>query len=360
VNPDGSLAERNEVACVSIEHKMGIHGSPTCVLQYGEQRGAVAYLVGEENRGLEYMFIMMNAARFAVGIQGIGVAERAYQHAVAYAKDRVQGRSLTAKSNEPVAIIHHPDVRRMLMWMRANIEGARALSFLAAGYADRAKFVEHDDDRSYYKGLYEFCVPLVKGWGTEMAVDVSSQALQIYGGMGYIEETGIAQLFRDARITTIYEGTTAIQANDFVGRKTARDAGKVASQLVEKIHQTIAELRKNTQLQGLADRLQAGVVDFEAAVAFVVEHTKTQTSLVFAGSVPYLKLVGITLCAWQMAQSALAAYQMKMANDDLAFADAKTKTARFYLQHILPQTSSLKVAIVEGGDSVMALDVDAF
>lgn len=360
VNSDGSLGERNEVACVSIEHKMGIHGSPTCVLQYGEQQGAVAYLVGEENRGLEYMFIMMNAARFAVGVQGIGVAERAYQHAVAYAKDRVQGRGLTAKSSEPIAIIHHPDVRRMLMWMRANIEGARALSFLAAGYADRAKFVEHDDDRSYYKGLYEFCVPLVKAWSTEMAVDVSSQALQVHGGMGYIEETGIAQLFRDARITTIYEGTTAIQANDLVGRKTARDAGKVAGQLVEKMNQTIAALRKNTELQDLADRLQAGVVDFEAAVAFVVSHSKTHVNQVFAGSVPYLKLAGITLCAWQMAQSALAAYQMKLANDDVAFANTKMATAKFYLQHILPQTSALKIALVEGGDSVMSLDVDAF
>ena len=360
VNNDGSLGERNEVTCVSIEHKMGIHGSPTCVLVYGEKQGAVAYLVGEENRGLEYMFIMMNAARFAVGVQGIGVAERAYQQAVGYAKERIQGRDLLSKSNEPAPIIQHPDVRRMLMWMRANIEGARALSFLAAGYADRSKFIENEDERAHYKSLYEFCVPLVKGWSTEMAVDVSSQALQVYGGMGYIEETGIAQLYRDARITTIYEGTTAIQANDFVGRKTARDAGAVAGQFVKQIRQTIGFLQTNTELSDVAIRLQAGTDDFEAVVAFIVANAKSRVGAVFSGSVPYLKLAGIVLCAWQMAQSALAAVQMKTAGDDVLFAEAKIATARFYLQHILPQTASFKVAIIEGADAVMALNVNSF
>jgi alkylation response protein AidB-like acyl-CoA dehydrogenase len=360
VNPNGSLGARNEVTCVSLEHKLGIHGSPTCVLQYGENQGAVAYLVGEENRGLEYMFIMMNAARFAVGVQGIGVAERAYQHAVAYAKERTQGRDLSAKDPNPVPIIRHPDVRRMLMWMKANIEGARALAFVVAGYADLAKHHDHEDERAYYRSLYEFCVPLVKGWSTEMAVDVASQAVQVHGGMGYIEETGIAQLFRDARITTIYEGTTAIQANDFVGRKTAKDEGKIAEFFIKQIRTTILALQKSTTLNRLADPLEAAVSDFEMCVRYVVANAKTQTKEVFSGSVPYLKLSGILLSAWQMARAAVVAEECIKSQGNIDFLQAKINTATFYIQHILPQTTALRVAILTGGNSVMSMDEGMF
>ena len=219
VNDDGSLGARNDVQCVSIEHKLGIKASPTAVLQFGDEGGAVGYLVGEENRGLEYMFIMMNAARFAVGMQGVAIADRAYQQAVQYAKDRTQSKDLLG-SAEPVAIIHHPDVKRMLMTMRAYTEGARAMAYVVAASADEAHFAESEEDRKKALQFYEYMVPIVKGFATEMSVNVASLGVQVHGGMGFVEETGAAQHYRDARILPIYEGTTAIQANDLLGRKT--------------------------------------------------------------------------------------------------------------------------------------------
>jgi butyryl-CoA dehydrogenase len=306
------------------------------------------------------MFIMMNAARFAVGVQGMGVAERAYQHAVAYAKERIQGRDLTAKITNPVPIIRHPDVRRMLMWMKANIEGARALAFTAAGYADLAKYHDQEEERNHYRALYEFCVPLVKGWSTEMAVDVSSQAVQVHGGMGYIEETGIAQLFRDARITTIYEGTTAIQANDFIGRKTAKDAGQTAHIFLDMMQETVNELKTSSNLKNFASYLKSAMEDFEVCVNYVVSNSKTQVKEVFAGSVPYLKLAGILLSAWQMARAALAAQACLNRQEDSTFSQAKIDTVLFYLTQILPQTTGLRIAITQGGEAVMRMNEDMF
>ncbi|MGB7479916.1 MAG: acyl-CoA dehydrogenase family protein, partial [Burkholderiaceae bacterium] len=227
VNADGSPGERNDVHCVSIEHKLGIKASPTAVLQFGDHGGAIGTLVGEENRGLEYMFIMMNAARFAVGMQGVGIAERAYQKAVAYAKERLQSRDL-AGSTGPVAIIRQPDVRRMLLSMRAQTEAARALAYVTAAALDAAHHHPDAAVRKENQAFYEYMVPVVKGWSTEMSIDVTSTGVQVHGGMGFIEETGAAQYYRDARILPIYEGTTAIQANDLIGRKTARDGGATA------------------------------------------------------------------------------------------------------------------------------------
>ena len=242
VNADGSLGARNDVHCVSIEHKLGIKASPTAVLQFGDHGGAIGKLVGEENRGLEYMFIMMNAARFAVGLQGIAVAERAYQKAVAFAKDRVQCRPVDGSAKQPVAIIHHPDVRRMLMTMRSQTEAARALAYVAAAHCDVAH--QHPDEaaRAQHQAIYEFLVPVVKGWRTELSIDVTSLGVQVHGGMGFIEETGAAQHYRDARIFTIYEGTTAIQANDLIGRKTVRDGGATRMSIIAQMDATMARL----------------------------------------------------------------------------------------------------------------------
>ena len=242
VNKDGSLGARNDAHCVSIEHKLGIKASPTAVLQFGDHGGAVGYLVGEENRGLEYMFIMMNAARYAVGMQGIAISERAYQKAVQYAKDRVQSRPVDGSIAASAPIIHHPDVKRMLMTMRATVEGCRAMATVAAAAFDAAHHHPDADTRKQNQAFYEFMVPLVKGYSTETSLEVTSLGVQVHGGMGFIEETGAAQYYRDAKILTIYEGTTAIQANDLVGRKTARDGGLTAKAIASQIEATEKEL----------------------------------------------------------------------------------------------------------------------
>src|SRR3954466_2712271 len=288
VNKDGSLGARNDVHCVSIEHKLGIKASPTAVLQYGDEGGAVGYLVGQENRGLEYMFIMMNAARYAVGMQGIAIAERAYQQAAAFAKERIQSRPVDGSMNKSAPIVHHPDVRRMLMTMRALTEGCRAMATVAAAAYDAA---HHDRDASVRKqnqAFYEFMVPLVKGFSTEMGLEVTSLGVQVHGGMGFIEETGAAQYYRDARILPIYEGTTAIQANDLVGRKTARDGGQVAQAIAAQIEKTEGELAKRDSVaaRAMAKRLGAARKSFLDVVAFVARESKGAPNAVFAGSVP--------------------------------------------------------------------------
>ncbi|MEO7496817.1 MAG: acyl-CoA dehydrogenase family protein, partial [Massilia sp.] len=287
VNADGSLGARNDAHCVSIEHKLGIKASPTAVLQFGDHGGAIGTLVGEENRGLEYMFIMMNAARFGVGLQGIGLADTACQQAVAFARDRVQSRDL-AGSTGPVAIIRHPDVRRMLMSMRAQVEAARALAYVGAGMSDLAHHHPDAAVRADNLALYEYLVPVIKGWSTEMAQDVARDGVQVHGGMGFIEETGAAQYYRDAKILTIYEGTTAIQANDLVGRKTARDGGQNAKALAAQIEATEAMLIKNGSADAVAvaKRLKAAREAFIDVVNFVADNTKTNPNAVFAGSVP--------------------------------------------------------------------------
>jgi alkylation response protein AidB-like acyl-CoA dehydrogenase len=362
VNADGSLGERNDVHCVSIEHKLGIKASPTAVLQFGDHGGAIGTLVGEENRGLEYMFIMMNAARFAVGMQGVAVAETAYQKAVAYARDRVQSRDL-AGSPGPVAIIHHPDVRRMLMMMRAQTEGARALAYVTAAAYDAA---HHSDDaavRKQNQAFYEFMVPVVKGWSTEMSIDVASIGVQVHGGMGFIEETGAAQYYRDARILTIYEGTTAIQANDLIGRKTVRDGGATAKAILAQVRATEAELEGagSGDLAAIRNQLAAGSKALEEVVEYIVANMKSDIKGVFSGSVPYLKMAGIVLCGWQMARAALIAQKkLDSGEGDARFYQAKIGTARFFADHLLSQAAGYRAAIVGGSAGVMALAEDQF
>ena len=362
VGQDGSLGARNDVHCVSIEHKMGIKASPTAVLQYGDHGGAVGYLVGQENRGLEYMFIMMNSARYAVGMQGIAIAERAYQHAVAYAKDRVQSRPVDGSMNASAPIIHHPDVKRMLMTMRAYTEGCRAMASVAAAAYDAAHHHPDADARRQNAAFYEFMVPLVKGYSTEMSLEVASLGVQVHGGMGFIEETGAAQYYRDAKILTIYEGTTAIQANDLVGRKTARDGGQTAKAIAAQIEKTEAELaqRDSAAAQAVLKRLKAAREAFIGVVEFVAGQTKASPNAVFSGSVHYLMMAGNLVAGWQLARSLLVAEDLAKAGTDTAFMTAKIATARFYAEHILNKAPGVRDSIIEGAESVTALAIDAF
>ena len=367
VNADGSLGQRNDVYCASIEEKLGIKASPTAVLVYGDDKGevgpgAIGYLVGEENRGLEYMFIMMNAARYDVGLQGLGVSERAYQHAVAYARDRVQSRPVDGSAKESVAIIHHPDVKRMLLTMRALIEGERAMALVGAAAYDTA---HHHPDAAVAKqaqAFYEFLVPLIKGFSTENSVEVTSLGVQVHGGMGFIEETGAAQYYRDSRILPIYEGTTAIQANDLVGRKTSRDGGALAKAIAAQIADTEGQLaaRPSAAGQKLAKQLKAARESFLQVVDFVVANVKSNPNAVFAGSVPYLMLAGNLVSGWQMGRALMVAEDKLAAGEDAQFMAAKIATARFYGDHILARIASLRDTILEGGDSVSAMPLDAF
>lgn len=362
VNADGSLGARNDVHCVSIEHKLGIKASPTAVLQYGDQGGATGYIVGEENRGLEYMFIMMNAARYAVGVQGIAVADRAYQKAVAYARDRVQSRPVDGSVGGPAPIIHHPDVRRMLMTMRAYTEGCRAMASVAAAAYDAAHHHPDAATRKQNQAFYEFLVPLVKGYSTEMSLEVTSLGVQVHGGMGFIEETGAAQYYRDAKILTIYEGTTAIQANDLVGRKTARDGGQTAQAIAAQIEKTEAELarRDSVAARAVAKRLTAARKAFLDVVAYIAQQAKGSPNAAFAGSVPYLMLAGNLVAGWQMARSLIAAEDLLQKGQDAEFMRAKIATARFYADHILAKAPGVRDSIVEGAESVTALPLEAF
>ncbi|MDE1183613.1 acyl-CoA dehydrogenase [Paraburkholderia sp.] len=362
INEDGSLGERNDVHCVSIEHKLGIKASPTAVLQFGDHGGAKGFLIGEENRGLEYMFIMMNAARFAVGMQGIGVSDRAYQKAVAYAKDRVQSRPVDGSAKQSVAIIHHPDVRRMLSTMRALTEASRALAYVAASHCDIAHRHADEATRADHQAIYEFLVPIVKGWSTELSIDVTSLGVQVHGGMGFIEETGAAQYYRDARILPIYEGTTAIQANDLIGRKTVRDGGAVAKKLLADVAQTVEALggKEGAAFGSMKKQLAAAHDALASVVDFVVENTRRDPNAVFAGSVPYLKLAGIVLGGWQMARALLIATDKR--DEDPSFYGAKIATAQFYADHVLSQASGLAASAVsaKSGEGVLALSEDQF
>ena len=362
VNQDGSPGERNDVHCVSIEHKLGIKASPTAVLQYGDNGGAVAYLIGGENRGLETMFIMMNAARYGVGLQGIALAERAYQQAVDYARGRVQSRPVDGSVNQAAPIIHHPDVRRMLMTMRANTEGCRAMALVAAAAFDAAHSHADAGVRKQNQSFYEFLVPLIKGLSTEMSLEVASLGVQVHGGMGFIEDTGAAQHLRDAKILTIYEGTTAIQANDLVGRKTGRDGGQVAHAIAAQIEATEGALaaRGGLACRAMAKRLSAARQAFTEVVTFVTDRSKADPNAVFAGSVPYLMLAGTTVAGWQMARALMAAEDRLAEDVDADFMRAKIVTANFYADHILVKAPALRDSIVEGAESVTALALEAF
>ncbi len=363
VNPEGALGKRNDVRCVSIEHKLGIHASPTAVLAYGDKDGALGQLVGEENRGLEYMFIMMNAARFAVGMEGVALCERAYQKAVAYAKERIQSRELGGSGSKPVPIIHHPDVRRMLMSMKAYAEATRALAYVVAAALDKAHAHPDKDERARNQRLVDFLIPVVKGWSTETAIEVASTGIQVHGGMGFIEETGAAQYLRDARITTIYEGTTGIQANDLVGRKIARESGLTAREVLETIEALDAELAKvpGDDFKAIRSRLAAGAAAMGECVDWIVARYGQDVKAVHAGAVPFLKLSGIVCGGWQMARAALAA-QAKLGKGagDAGFLKAKVATARFFADHILSQAPGLRDAVVQGAPGVLALAEEQF
>ncbi|NYT46167.1 acyl-CoA dehydrogenase [Pollutimonas thiosulfatoxidans] len=357
VDADGSLGERNDVVCASLEHKLGIHGSPTAVLMYGSNggEGATGYLVGEENRGLEYMFIMMNAARYAVGVQGVALSERALQQATAYANERVQGQALEGSAG-PVTIAHHPDVQRMLLTMRGLTEGARALAYVAAAACDKSRRHPDPAEQERNKALYEYLVPVVKGFSTEASVEVASLGVQVHGGMGFIEETGAAQYYRDARILPIYEGTTAIQANDFVGRKILRNGGQVARHLAAEMRATVSELQaaasaSTDHSDGLAligRRLDAAVTAYEQATEFALKNSQASLPAVFLGSVPYLMLAGVVHAGWQLARAALVCSQPSVQQQAPEFCRQKLATSVFYAAHILPRAQACAQGITEG------------
>jgi alkylation response protein AidB-like acyl-CoA dehydrogenase len=365
VKPDGTLGERNDIACTGIEHKLGLNGNPTCTMSLGaDGRGALGELVGERNRGLEYMFVMMNAARFSVGVQGIGLADRAYQSALEYAKERIQGRDLKpGASKEPLPIVQHPDVRRMLLWQKATIEAMRALAYVTAGALDLS--TRHPDERvrKRQRAFVELMIPVVKGWCTESAVELCSTALQVFGGMGYVEETGIAQQYRDARIVTIYEGTTGIQALDLVGRKLLRDMGATATavgaEMAKEAEACVASGDESVAAIGTA--LRAALRQLDEASQSIGMSAMADLHRAFACSVPYLKLWGVVAGGWQMARAARISAQKISAGDaDAAFYRAKLATARFYCSHVLSQAAWLAKQIVDGSGDVLALSPEQF
>ena len=363
LNADGTPGQRNDVKCVSIEHKLGIHASPTCVLAFGDNGGAVAQLVGEENRGLEYMFIMMNAARFAVGLEGVGLSERAYQRALTYARDRVQGTEAGVRGGGKVSILRHPDVRRMLLTMKSLTEAMRATATVVGAAMDQARCHPDADVRAKAQGFVDLMIPIVKGWSTENANDVTSLGVQIHGGMGFIEETGAAQHYRDARITAIYEGTTGIQANDLIGRKVARDGGKVIGEVLAEMRAVVAELGKQSrpEFAVIAKALEAGVKAVEEAVAYLVATYGPSIQQASVGAVPFLKLFGIVTGGWQMARAAIAAQRRLDGGDsDTDFLNGKITTVRFYADHVLSQASGLSHAIVHGAAGALDLTDDQF
>lgn len=358
LNTDGTPGERNDVFCVSIEHKLGIHGSPTAVLAFGDNGGALGTLVGEENRGLEYMFIMMNAARFNVGLEGLGDAERAYQRAVSYARDRVQGTEVGVRGGPKVPIIKHPDVRRMLMSMRARIEAMRALAYVTAAAQDNAQSNPDEVARTKAQAFAELMIPVVKGWSTESAIDIASLGVQVHGGMGFIEETGAAQHLRDARITTIYEGTTAIQANDLIGRKIAREKGVTIMAIIAEMRAAAVQL--DGDLAGIGRRQNAAVDALEAAVSWIVANFSSNPKAAHVGAVPFLHLLGIVAGGWQMGRAALIARAKIAVDDSDPFWVAKLVTARFYADHFLTQAAGLAESVIAGAAGALEMADDSF
>ncbi len=357
VNADGSLGKRNDLICASIEHKLGIHGSPTAVMSYGENEGAVGYLIGDENKGIGYMFTMMNHARVNVGLEGVGIAERAYQHALWYARERVQGKIIGDKSDEKKTILHHPDVRRMLMDVKSRTEAMRTLAYYAAANIDKA----HAGDAAAQSRV-DLLTPVVKGWSTEQGVELSSTALQVFGGVGFVEETGAAQYYRDSRITTIYEGTTAIQANDLVGRKLAREKvpGAAMQALVAEMSADAEVFATNPQLAGIAENLKNGINSLSTAAKWILATYETNPQAVHAGSVPFLKLTGIVVGGWLMAKSAAIAVGHLADGTTDDFYQAKLATANYFAAHQLPFAAAYAAEITGGAESVFALPENLF
>ena len=357
VNDDGSVGARNDVYATSVEHKLGIHASPTCVLNFGDGEGAIGYLVGEENKGLANMFTMMNDARLEVGVQGLAVSERAYQLARAYAMDRVQGGAPGVKGR--VTIIHHPDVRRMLLVMKSQVEAMRASAVWTGGCIDRSHHAEDEADRKVADARVALLTPIVKGWMTEVAQEIASLGIQVHGGMGYVEETGAAQHFRDARILPIYEGTTGIQANDFVGRKILGDEGWAMQLLIAEMRATAAELGGSEGLRDLQVSLDKGIGDLESAAEWLVKSAAEDPNLPASGAVNLLMLAGTVIGGWQMGRAALAVSRDD-GKYDAAFRESKLATARFYNAHILPRSAAYASAATAGPDVLMKMPEEQF
>jgi len=357
VNDDGSPGDRNDLRCVSIEHKLGISASPTAVMSFGDNDGAIGYLVGEENNGIRCMFTMMNNARLAVGLQGVAIGERAFQQARNFARERVQSRAANSEDPAPVKIIHHPDVKRMLMSMKARTEAARALSYYTAAKLDIAKRHLDDDERSKAQGLVDLLIPVVKAWSTDNGIDISSTGIQIHGGMGYIEETGAAQHMRDSRIAAIYEGTNGIQAIDLIGRKVAREKGKTVKILMADIDDVIKQLcaTGDDSLAVIADRLGEALLGLGKATDWIVENYTRDIDKTLAVAVPYLTLLGNTAGGWMMASAALSAVR---SDANGTFNKAKVATTRFYADHVLTDVSGLCEKVTRGGSSITEIGVD--
>ncbi|MGI9623234.1 MAG: acyl-CoA dehydrogenase [Acidimicrobiales bacterium] len=357
LDAQGHPSERNDITCVSLEHKMGIHASPTCVLQFGDQGGAVGYLIGEENAGMRYMFTMMNQARLAVGLEGVALGDLAYQQALAHAIERFQGHRRGSEPGKQVPIIEHPDVRRMLLTMKAHVEAIRALVYLNAYAIDLAHHHPDEAEQQRSRELTDLLTPVSKAWGTDLGNELTSLGLQVHGGMGYIEETGAAQLYRDIRIGAIYEGTNGIQAIDLVGRKLPMRDGAVVQELLAEMGETVASLVQ-VGLTEIADRLEAAVADLQAAGRWILEKRTRDSDDGLAAATPYLRMFGLVCGGWLMARSAIAAQRL-LQSDDRSYTDeflqAKIDTTRFYTSQLMPQAHGLLPAVMAGADELYAI-----
>jgi len=358
-NADGSKGERNDLKVVSLEAKLGIHSSPTCIMSYGDQGGAIGYLVGEENNGITCMFTMMNNARLEVGMQGVAIAERAYQRAVLFAKERVQG--VARDQQQRSTIIHHPDVRRMLMQMRAISQAGRALAYYASAQTDLAHHAATAEDRKNHQSRVDLIIPMVKGWCTEMAQEATSVGVQVHGGMGFIEETGAAQYMRDARILTIYEGTTGIQALDLMGRKMLRDKGHAMGELIQELKAFSGELAgEQADFAAIGERFTPALTALEDATRWYLQNSATDADLGSAVGVDYMMLAGNVVCAWLMGKAAVAAQKHIDAGSSDDFYAHKINTAVYFAEHILPRSEAQAVMVKSGSASIMAIDADRF
>jgi alkylation response protein AidB-like acyl-CoA dehydrogenase len=363
VNDDGSPGPRNDLRCVSLEHKLGIKASPTAVMAFGDSGGAVGTLVGEENRGLEQMFTMMNSERLLVGVQGLAIAERAYQQALAYARERSQSRQLGSRDPAPVKIVRHPDVRRMLMTMKSQIEAMRALIYVTAAALDRARRTPDEAERADAQARVDLLIPVAKAWCSDLGCEIASLGVQVHGGMGFIEETGAAQHYRDARITPIYEGTNGIQALDLLGRKLLRDDGVGVGALLGDMRATLADLEtlKGKEITALRGALGEGILTLEAAGDYLLETGKEEIERAAAGATPYLRIFGTVAGGWLLAKGAAAASRrLAEGAGDPGFLQAKLTTGRFYAENVMPQVAGLAMQVITGADSTLALDEALF
>ena len=359
LNADGTPGERNDVFPVSVEHKMGIHASPTCVLAFGDRGGAEGYLVGKPNEGLAAMFTMMNYMRLGVGAQGVGLADRSYQKSVAYARDRVQGRAPGEKGR--VAIIRHPDVRRMLLLMRSLTQASRAICYYTAACLDRSAHGTDAETVAHWQARADLMTPIAKAWVTEVAQEATELGIQVHGGMGYVEETGVAQFYRDARIASIYEGTNGIQAIDLVGRKLLRDGGATVSAFISDMRAVDAPLANaGEDLAVVRQALARGLDELVQSSTYLINGERRDPELVSAAAFDYMMLIGTVIGGWQLARGALVALEQIAAGGDRAFLETQVVMAKFYAEHVLPRCSSHAATVRAGSGSTMALAADHF